>query len=181
MPLNPKEINGRQLPVGVRGYRRDATDDLLKRVAWDYSQALHDHEALVEAARTLKQRNEELEAQVSALNALVARHTDRDEVNRALLANAQRAARELREAARVECEAMLKKARQRAADLERDAQLQLKTSAGEVERLVSLQDELQSRLRTSLESILESIHGRNGQAVQPELDGGLSADSLAPR
>jgi hypothetical protein len=75
---------------------------------------------------------------------------------------------------------MLKKARQRADDLERDAQLQLKTSAGEVERLVSLQDELQSRLRTSLESILESMHGRNGQAAQAELDGGSPADSLAP-
>src|SRR5690242_4180728 len=69
MPIRPEEIDPSKLPVGLRGYDREATDELLKRVAWDYRQALRGHEDRAENDRRLAARIEELEARLASQHA----------------------------------------------------------------------------------------------------------------
>ncbi|MGN6797547.1 MAG: DivIVA domain-containing protein [Gaiellaceae bacterium] len=66
MPIRPEDIDPSKLPVALRGYDREATDELLKRVAWDYRQALRAHEERAENDRRLAARIEELEARLAS-------------------------------------------------------------------------------------------------------------------
>jgi cell division septum initiation protein DivIVA len=66
MPIKPEEIDPSKLPVAFRGYDRAATDDLLKRVAWDYRQAARVQETWTEERERLKRHIAELEAQVTS-------------------------------------------------------------------------------------------------------------------
>ena len=44
MPIDPEEIGPANLPrTSLGGYKSGPTDDLLKRVAWDYRQLVHEH------------------------------------------------------------------------------------------------------------------------------------------
>jgi cell division septum initiation protein DivIVA len=65
--IKPEEINAGKLPTAVRGYQREATENLLKLVAWDYRRALRDRAAVGEEVERLKQQNQELEGEVEAL------------------------------------------------------------------------------------------------------------------
>lgn len=199
MPIKPEEIDPSQLPVAMRGYQREATDELLKRVAWDYRQAVRAQETRAKDERKLRdrileleeqidlqgetfaraqqsqqerfdqelrQRTSALEAEIARLQAQVRAHEGRDEMTRALLATAQRSARELRESARAECEALLKAAQRRAVEIEQDAHAAVRHSAGEVERLKRLEADLKAQLQRTLEAVL----GKDEQAPeqQPE-------------
>ena len=263
MPITPEEINGGKLPVGVRGYQRDATDDLLKRVAWDFRQMLRSQLSSVEEAQSLKRRNEELEEQIAALQEAVAiharrgevadrleqretelehreteleqrgnelalrtaelegqvaslqevlgryeqrervedemkehlksraeeletqvsslrasltEHERRDDLTRTLLASALQAARELRESTRSQCDTILKKARQRAAEIERKAHAHVKASAREVERLRQVQSGLRDELQHTLESMLREVQGEDGKQ-KPEAELGAELET----
>jgi cell division septum initiation protein DivIVA len=66
MPIKPEEIDPSKLPVAFRGYDRAATDDLLKRVAWDYRQASRVQETWTEERERLKKHIADLEAQVTS-------------------------------------------------------------------------------------------------------------------
>lgn len=204
MPIKPEEIDPSKLPVGMRGYQREATDELLKRVAWDYRQAVRAQETWAKDERKLKDRVLELEEQVasqgetfaraqqsqqerfeqelrkrtSALEAEVARlqgqvraHEGRDEMTRALLATAQRSAREMRESVRAECEALLKAAQRRAAEIEQGAHASVRHSATEIDRLKRLEADLKAQLQRTLESVLGKDEAPEQQAEpqqQPE-------------
>jgi DivIVA domain-containing protein len=65
VPIKPEEINASQLPVALRGYQREAVDEFLLRIAWDYRQATRAHENWAKDERWLKERVAELEAQVA--------------------------------------------------------------------------------------------------------------------
>src|SRR5947209_7391423 len=69
MPIRPEEIDPSKLPVGLRGYDRAATDELLKRVAWDYRQALRAQEERAENDRHIGKQIEELEARLATQQA----------------------------------------------------------------------------------------------------------------
>ena len=56
MPIRPEDIDPTNLPVSLRGYDREVTDELLKRVAWDYRQALRAHEDRTEGDRRLERQ-----------------------------------------------------------------------------------------------------------------------------
>jgi cell division septum initiation protein DivIVA len=191
MPIKPEDIDPSKLPVTLRGYDREATSELLLRVAWDYRQALRAHEDRTHNDGRLHNRIEELEAQVatqqeeftraiasrdaqvdadagkraSELDAEVAHlrrklhvFETRDELTRALLQSAQRAAREVRESARQDAEAMLKAAHRRAGEIEHDAHASARHSTTEIERLRRLENDLRDRLRQTLEAVI----GHNG-------------------
>ena len=96
------------LPRSFRGYNRRATEELFRRVAWDLAVLSGEH-------RKLKQSTEELHPPAR-------QRADFDEDAHALLAAAQRAARELRESTRAECEEALRKAKGRAAAIEAEAE-----------------------------------------------------------
>ena len=66
MPIKPEDIDPSKLPVAFRGYDRAATDDLLKRVAWDYRQASRVQDTWTEERERLKKQIQQLEAQVTS-------------------------------------------------------------------------------------------------------------------
>lgn len=197
MPITPEDINSSKLPVGMRGYQREATDTFLKLVAWDYRQVVRNQTAAAEEAESLKkqvaelearnesdretlgrkhmelrsryddelrEQREALEAEVARLKAALSSHVDRDELTRALLSNAQRAARELRDAARAESEALLKAARKRAVEIEEEAHASVRESSLEVSRLRSIEHDLREQLRRTLQSVI----GENPPRAEPE-------------
>jgi cell division septum initiation protein DivIVA len=197
VPITPEDINPSKLPVGMRGYQREATDTFLKLVAWDYRQVVRNQNAAAEEAdrlrkqvaelearsesdretlgrkhmelrsrydEELRQQREALEAEVARLKSALAAHEDRDELTRALLSNAQRASRELRDAARAECEALLKAARKRATEIEEEAHASVRQSSLEVSRLRTIEHDLREQLRRTLQSVI----GENPPAAEPE-------------
>jgi cell division septum initiation protein DivIVA len=66
MPIKPEDIDPSKLPVSLRGYDREATDELMKRVAWDYRQALRGQEERNENDKRLTKQIEELEARLAS-------------------------------------------------------------------------------------------------------------------
>lgn len=201
MPIRPEEIDPSKLQVTLRGYDREATDELLKRVAWDYRQALRVHDDRAQADSKLAKQVEELEARLAKqqeeFSALLAsrddrlktetdRHTaaleaeigvlrrklqayeTRDELTRAVLRAAQRAAREIRDSAREDARALLKAARRRAIEIERQANVTARHSTVEIDRLKRLESDLRDRLRSTLESVIGSEIPEAAPEVTPE-------------
>lgn len=201
MPIKPEEIDPSRLQVSLRGYDREATDELLKRVAWDYRQALRAQEDAAKADTQLAKQVHELEARLSvqqeefasalasrdermkteasrhtaALEAEIAllrrklqAHESREELTRALLRSAQRAAREIRESAREDATASLKAARRRAAQIEREASLSARHSSTEIERLRRLEADLRDRLRSTLQMVIGENGAERAEAPAPD-------------
>jgi len=102
----------------------------------------------------LNERSAPLMEELSRLRAAESEREGREEMVRMLLATAQRSARETRESTRTECEALLKAAHRRAAEIEQAAHGSLKQKAAEVQRLRRLEDDLKAKLRRTLESVL---------------------------
>lgn len=95
-----------------------------------------------------------------------------DDVAHTLLALAQRAARELRETTRLECELMLKKARSHAERIERDVERERESVNAELEELQLLRWELREQMRSSLIALLRTCSdGGTGQLFPLDLDG----------
>ena len=176
MPIKPEQVNASKLPTALRGYDRDATEELLRRVAWDYLQVERAHAAAAEEAealrervvelegaanhqrelfdRAVQERTTDLETEVTTLRRTLREHEQRDEMTRRLLVSAQRAAREMREQAREECEALLKAAQRRAGEIELEARATLRNSLREIDRLKKLEQDLKDQLRRTLEAVL---------------------------
>jgi len=176
VPIKPEQVNASKLPTALRGYDRDATEELLRRVAWDYLQVERAHAAASEEAEALRQRvaqlegsadhqrelfdravtdrTTELEAEIAALRKTLREHEQRDEMTRRLLVSAQRSAREMREQAREEAEALLKAAQRRAGEIELEARATLRNSLREIDRLKKLEVDLKDQLRRMLESVI---------------------------
>ena len=69
MPIKPEDIDPSKLPVAFRGYDRAATDELLKRAAWDYRQVLRVEENWVHEKERLLAQIADLEARVESQQA----------------------------------------------------------------------------------------------------------------
>ena len=106
------DADPKSLPRSFRGYNRRAAEELFRRVAWDYAVLAGEHRKLKQSAEA---------APVPAAPP-VRQRADFDEEAHSLLAAAQRAARELRESTRAECEQALRKAHGRAAAIEEEAE-----------------------------------------------------------
>jgi cell division septum initiation protein DivIVA len=178
VPIKPEQVNASKLPTALRGYDRDATEELLRRVAWDYLQVERAHAAAAEEAEALRRqlaeiegdaaaqrdrldqtvhsRTAELEAELESVRKALAEHEQRDEMTRRLLVSAQRSAREMREQAREEAEALLKAAQRRAGEIELEARASLRQSLREIDRLKKLEQDLKDQLRRMLESVIGS-------------------------
>ena len=83
MPIKPEDVDPSKLPAAMRGYDRAATEELLKRVAWDYRQALRVEENWVQERKGLRQQITELETRLESqqtefTRALAERLTSRD-------------------------------------------------------------------------------------------------------
>jgi len=161
VPPSANEIDLAALPRAVvGGIKRDAVEDVLRRLQWNNARLAAEQRALqARVDELLRERTEQPAAQMS--------HREVDEVARLALASVQRTARELRESTRLECELMLKKARERVAEYDREHERSEHASRSEVERL----DRTVQDLRRDLRSVLDTISApgpvearRNGSA-----------------
>ena len=71
MPIKPEEISAENLPQGVRGYQREATENLLKLVAWDYRRVMREHTVDAEELQRVRAHNDQLETELQALRSLL--------------------------------------------------------------------------------------------------------------
>jgi cell division septum initiation protein DivIVA len=71
MPIKPEEISAENLPQGMRGYQREATENLLKLVAWDYRRVLREHVVDAEELQRVRVHNDQLETELQALRSLL--------------------------------------------------------------------------------------------------------------
>lgn len=134
MASDPTDANPTSLPRSFRGYNRQATEELFRRVSWDYGVLAGEH-------RKLKQAME-------ALQPLPARRKgDLDGEAHLLFATAQKAVREMRESARVECEQALKKAKERSHEIEAEADRAATESAAVLKAAAAIRSTLQEALR----------------------------------
>jgi cell division septum initiation protein DivIVA len=155
VPLRPEDLDVSGLPRSpFGGVKADATAELLRRAAWEYREALAQNTRLTRTVEELNARIEELEAEVVSLEATSAERKDPDELARALLASAQRLAREQREAARHESELLLKKVRARAREIEDGARKRAGAQRSELARLQAVRAELSGELRKAVEAML---------------------------
>jgi cell division septum initiation protein DivIVA len=171
--LRPEEIDSENLPRGsLGGFKPGPVEELLKRVAWDYRQVLHDNKQLHDQLEELQDRAAELERQLQVVR------KPPDELARQTLAASQRAARELRESTRQECEAALKNARSRAKRIDREHSRAL----AELRALEELRRTTQERLRASLQAVLQRADDPHSTAdLDADLPGWVDAAGSAPR
>ena len=173
-PLRPEDLNLSALPRSPLGHlKTEAVSELLQRAAWDYRETLAQNQRLTSTVEELSRRVDELTAQVASLEEVAARRKDPDELARSLLASAQRAAREEREAARREGELVLKKAARHAHKVDEDLARAHADRVSEITRLEGLRDELTARLRGMLETIA-SRHGAT-ESGRVEADDAVAA------
>jgi cell division septum initiation protein DivIVA len=117
--LGPEDLNISALPRNRFGQlKEDAASEFLQRAAWNYRQALSEKQRLARMVDELTEQVDELREHVSTLETEAARQKEPDELARVLLASARGTAREERQAARRECELMLKKAIRRSQQIE---------------------------------------------------------------
>ncbi len=121
------------------------------------SEALALEAALVAAVTPEPARSEvapsERTSEKAELRAPLRTRREADELARVVLEAAQRAAREMRESARIECELMLKKAGSYARELERVNA----SKEADLEELDGVKREIADRMRTSLRAILPQL------------------------
>jgi cell division septum initiation protein DivIVA len=170
MSLSPDQIDSANLPrAALGGYKAGPTADLLHRVSWDYRQIVHEHAVVVEEARLLRMRVAELEEELQRAYQTVNERRDPDEVTRVVLSAAQRAAHEVREAARQEAETTLRKARRRAVDLERQVTNRRAREVREMAALEATRACLHEEMRSALESLKSTLIEQEPQpADRPE-------------
>jgi cell division septum initiation protein DivIVA len=181
MPLSPDEINASTLPqVRLGGFKPEATVELLRKVAWDYGLLFHENRKLTATVEELRKAADELTSELEELRSANAARRDPDDASRAAIAAAQRAARELRESARRECELALKKAHRRAGAIEAEFErLNVGAAEAELHRVEKLQLEVRQRLEASLLSMLalvEAARQAESSPADPSADGKSEID-----
>jgi cell division septum initiation protein DivIVA len=161
MTMEPEAITSTGLPRAVRGYDTHATDELLKRVAWDYLQLQNTCRQLT---AKLEQKDSSTPAEEPAQTwSPVVPRAETDDSARVLIAAAQGAAKELRRSAREECEIMLKKARARARAIEAAERRRVEHATAAIGQIQSAAAQLHARLQAALEAVIVG-------AGDPEVD-----------
>jgi cell division septum initiation protein DivIVA len=176
--IGPNEIDVELPRALVGGLKQGPTEELLHRVAADYAQLYDENRKLKAAIDRLELRAKEPVAAPEANGApetngapqavpapieqvvaqpAVREHREVDDLARVVLGAAQRAAREMRESARLDCELMLKKASTRAHEIERAAERARAEKEGDLQQLEALRRETAARMRASLRTILGDI------------------------
>ena len=163
MRIAPDDIE-LELPRAIfGGLRRDATEELLRRVAHDYAM-LHEENKKLRATVAGLERNAgepvaepqpELVSREAPKPSEPAPGRERDELDRKALALAQRAAKEMRASARLDCDLMLKKVSLRARSLELDTERARASNEAELAELELLRREISERMRAALQAVLE--------------------------
>ena len=151
------DADPQSLPRSFRGYNRRATEELFRRVAWDYAVLAGEHRKLKTAA----------EPAAGGRRAARSRpgRSGRSSTRRLIgsSAAAQKAARDLRESTRAECELALKKANRRAGEIEEEAFRASGDARAVLEAAAALRLTLEDALRTLERDV--SASATNGAVV----------------
>jgi cell division initiation protein len=139
MALTPVEIRHLKLEMGAFGYKRDGVDRVLTEVADSFEDVWRQRADMAD-------RIEQLETDLT-------RHKELEGLLRTTLVSAESSARQLREQARAESEAIVAEAHAEARAIARRA-------AAEKERLESELRRIKSLLRSALESLDEAAEDR---------------------
>jgi cell division septum initiation protein DivIVA len=172
LAISEQDINVGLPRALVGGVKRDAVEDLLRQIARDYRRLEQENARLWETLEGFEPRPKEPVQGAESVTAP-------EDISVIMLSLAQRAARELRESTREECELMLKKARAQADRIERE----LDRSAAELEEIQVLRSELCDQLRSTLEALLADIRGRERErsdSVRGYLEAGRLHRSRLP-
>jgi cell division septum initiation protein DivIVA len=168
-PLRPEDLNVSALPRSPLGHlKTEAVEELLQRAAWNYREALAHNQQLTNQVEHLTRQVDELTAHIGSLEEVAAQHKSPDELARALLASAQRTAREERNSARQEAESTLKKARTRAENMEKDVVRRTEQRLHELARLEALRENVVTRLRALLETVADRYGDSANENLGPE-------------
>lgn len=171
MPVRPEDLSIAGLPkTPFGGVKADAADALLKRAAWELLELLARNKQLAAKVDELELVRQALELQVASLEEAAAGHKEPDEIARTLLSSAQRAAREQREGARREGELLLKKARERAGEIEGDARKHAEEALAEIAALEQLRDDVARELRAALEGLVALVASSTSEGLPGEGD-----------
>lgn len=162
------------LPHAFRGYNRRATEELFRRIAWDYAVLSGEHKKLKKTASEQVPPPPLVEAVPAPVPEprpapAQSQRVLFDEEAHSLLAAAHRAARELRESTRLECEQALKKANHRAAKIEREAVRTAAASRGVLDAALEMRATLHDALaRLEPGSPLVTVTDANGSRTKAE-------------
>jgi cell division initiation protein len=135
MALTPVEIRHLELKRGLFGYRTSVVHRMMDDIAESFESVWRERSQLAE-------RVEELETEVS-------RHVELEGLLRSTLVSAERAAQDMKEAARREADVIVTEANGEARKLLRDAITEKESLMGEVRRIQAL-------LRSALDVVEES-------------------------
>jgi cell division septum initiation protein DivIVA len=150
--LDPGQISLEGLPRDAfGGYKTGPADDLMAKVAREYRELVHERDTLKETVGVLRRRVDEADLELASFRDQHLRQTP-DEIGRALLEAAQRMARDLREEARNDSDAALRKARARARLIEAEARRRYEA----VEAARRLGVDVRRRLQATLDAIIEA-------------------------
>lgn len=188
--LRPEDLSLSALPRNRLGHlKEDAVAELLQRAAWGYRKAVAENQRLTRTVEELTQRLDELTEQVASLETAAARHKDPDELARVLLVAAQRTAREEREAARQECDLMLKKAARHAKQMqekaatitvaaEAEASALLASFEARERQIAATREELDRELATARRALTEELASAHTEADAALADARRELDRL---
>jgi cell division septum initiation protein DivIVA len=171
VPLSPDEIDATNLPhARIGGFNPEATVELLRRIASDYDLLFHESRKLTATVEELRKAADGLTSEIEALRSANAARRDPDEAARVAITAAQRAARELRESARSDCELALKKARRRAGDIEAEFErLSVRLEAWLLSMLTLVDEATEAESsKSAIDSALLGRLGETAAAVSSE-------------
>jgi cell division initiation protein len=156
MFLEPRDVLDHKLKPGLRGYSREAVEELLEDVGASYGQVWRERDAL-------RARIGELEEELKPLRD-ARRHLGDS------LVTAERAAAEVREHAEQQAEELLKQARGKAREHQAEAKRDRNRLHGEIRRLEMVEHELQASLRAFLLAGLELVEDREAAPKAPVVE-----------
>lgn len=147
MALTPVEIRHLELKRGLFGYRRSVVHRMMDDIAESFESVWRERSQLAE-------RVEELETEVS-------RHVELEGLLRSTLVSAERAAHDMKDAARREADVIVSEANGEARKILRDAITQKESLMGDVRRIQAL-----------LRSALGAVDETPGLEATPDPDAG---------
>ena len=159
MALTPVEVRHIQLKRGMFGYRKSAVHRMMEDIADSFETVWRERSQLVE-------RVEELETEV-------ARHVELEGLLRSTLVSAEKASRDLKQAAQKEADVIVTEANAEARKVLRDA-------ITEKEKLLSDVHRIQSVLRSALSVVNDAPTNVGASALEP-LSAPTAGSASAPR
>lgn len=159
MALTPVEIRHLELRRGVFGYRRSAVHRMIDDIAESFESVWRERSQLAE-------RVEELETEVS-------RHVELEGLLRSTLVSAERAAQDMKEAARREADVIVSEANGEARKVMRDAITEKESLMNDVRRVQAL-------LRSALGVVEETPGVETPPAAEDDWPAAAQSGSLEP-